>query len=114
LFSGFFGFVNTGEARSSHYCAKKTTTPANSTKRNFSKNARIPDFLGPVDPACNCASIGTYLSIIRRFLATINIFQPTIVLMLVPHKNGLEPIKKIDPLNGVIFTLPTKKMLNFS
>jgi hypothetical protein len=32
----------------------------------------------------------------------------------VPHKNGLEPLKKIEPLNGVIFTLPTNKMLKFS
>jgi hypothetical protein len=32
----------------------------------------------------------------------------------VPHKNGLEPLKKIEPLNGVIFTLPTNKMLNYS
>jgi hypothetical protein len=28
----------------------------------------------------------------------------------VPHKNGLEP----EPLNGVIFTLPTNKLLNIS
>ncbi len=32
----------------------------------------------------------------------------------VPHKYGLEPLKNIEPLNGVIFTLPTNKMLNFS
>jgi hypothetical protein len=38
----------------------------------------------------------------------------TCIHTCVPHKNGLEPLQKIEPLNGVVFTLPTNKMLNFS
>jgi hypothetical protein len=34
------------------------------------------------------------------------------VLVRVPHKNGVEPLRKIEPLNGVMFTLPRNKMLN--
>ena len=36
------------------------------------------------------------------------------VLYLVPPKNGLEPLKKFEPLNGVIFMPSTKKMLNIA
>jgi hypothetical protein len=36
----------------------------------------------------------------------------TLLVRLVPPKNGLEPLQFFEPLNGVIFTTSTKKVLN--
>jgi hypothetical protein len=38
----------------------------------------------------------------------------SVLCLSVPPKNGLEPLKKFEPLNGVIFMPSTKKMLNIA
>lgn len=46
------------------------------------KKSRIPNFLGPVEPAWNCASIGTGLSFTRGVLYRSIFFNPLLCLNL--------------------------------